>query len=437
MAKLSRDPFIHFLVLGGLIFLCARLISGGDDGGQTIVITQADVTRLETMWTSQMDRPPSDDERKSLVQNHIEEEVLYREALKLDLGDEDLIIRRRLVQKYLFLLEGLLEAPEPTEDELAAFLEENKDRYLVPARVSFRHIYFSQPTDEARARAEASLWMLQDTESEGNWRELGDAFMMAREFAGQDRRQIAANFGTGFSDQILLAENGGWSGPLLSAYGWHLVQIIDRKKGRAPALADILSEVEEDFRGNQLREASLEARANLRETYKNHTTKKRTGRMNRACLTSTFMLVLLALILPFAPVAYGHEIKPALLGIAETETPNLYDVKWKVPIREGVKLNLDPIFPDHCEISTRGFSERSTLAFEERWALTCEGASLDGHDIHIAGLDSSVADVFVETAALDGTSGTFVLRSDRTTLTVDFRLVGLWEIISFLASNIC
>lgn len=268
MAKLSRDPFIHFLVLGGLIFLCARLISGGDDGGQTIVITQADVTRLETMWTSQMDRPPSDDERKSLVQNHIEEEVLYREALKLDLGDEDLIIRRRLVQKYLFLLEGLLEAPEPTEDELAAFLEENKDRYLVPARVSFRHIYFSQPTDEARARAEASLWMLQDTESEGNWRELGDAFMMAREFAGQDRRQIAANFGTGFSDQILLAENGGWSGPLLSAYGWHLVQIIDRKKGRAPALADILSEVEEDFRGNQLREASLEARANLRETYK-------------------------------------------------------------------------------------------------------------------------------------------------------------------------
>lgn len=142
--------------------------------------------------------------------------------------------------------------------------------------------------------------------------------------------------------------------------------------------------------------------------------------MNRACLTSTFMLVLLALILPFAPVAYGHEIKPALLGIAETETPNLYDVKWKVPIREGVKLNLDPIFPDHCEISTRGFSERSTLAFEERWALTCEGASLDGHDIHIAGLDSSVADVFVETAALDGTSGTFVLRSDRTTLTVDF-----------------
>ena len=90
---------MHFLVLGGLVFIAFSLWGESRDGiDRDVVVTSADVARLEALWQAQYSRPPSADELSAIIDNHVKEEVLYREAMALGLADDDIIVRRRLVQ---------------------------------------------------------------------------------------------------------------------------------------------------------------------------------------------------------------------------------------------------------------------------------------------------------------------------------------------------
>ena len=68
--------------------------------------------------------PPTPAELEGLIEAHIREEVLYREARALGLEQDDTIVRRRMAQKMEFLFEDLAPLAEPTEEELRVFLED-------------------------------------------------------------------------------------------------------------------------------------------------------------------------------------------------------------------------------------------------------------------------------------------------------------------------
>ena len=59
---------------------------------------------------------------------------------------------------------------------------------------------------------------------------------------------IAGRYGQSFADAVAELEAGTWSAPIESPLGVHLVQLEDREPGRAPALAEIRSEVDGDWR---------------------------------------------------------------------------------------------------------------------------------------------------------------------------------------------
>ena len=67
-------------------------------------------------------RPPTAEELKGLIDDHVKEEILSREAIKLGLDQNDTIIRRRLRQKMEFLAEDFAATAEPTDAELEAYL---------------------------------------------------------------------------------------------------------------------------------------------------------------------------------------------------------------------------------------------------------------------------------------------------------------------------
>ena len=69
-------------------------------------------------------RPPSDEEIVSIINNFVQEEILY-EALLLILDQEDRIIKRRLAQKITFLKQETI-PDEPSEEELQDFLNKIK-----------------------------------------------------------------------------------------------------------------------------------------------------------------------------------------------------------------------------------------------------------------------------------------------------------------------
>ena len=90
-------------MVGFLIYLIDIGLNSYDD--KEIYISDQEITSLVAAWNSRVGRNPTDDEIFRIINNLIEEEILYREALLLGLDKEDRIIKRRLAQKISFLKE--------------------------------------------------------------------------------------------------------------------------------------------------------------------------------------------------------------------------------------------------------------------------------------------------------------------------------------------
>ena len=120
MRRFLREPPLRFLVLGAALFAVAHAMDRGEGGveaSREIRLTLDDLSQLGLSFESQWRRPPTPEELGRLVENGIQEEVLYREALALGLDKDDTIVRRRMVQKMEFLVEDVAAAHEPTTDE--------------------------------------------------------------------------------------------------------------------------------------------------------------------------------------------------------------------------------------------------------------------------------------------------------------------------------
>jgi hypothetical protein len=130
MRRLIREPLVHFLLLGAVIFAAYSWAPkrASADPGQ-IVITQGQLASMREGFTRTWQRPPTREEWEGLIRDRVREEVYYREALALGMDKDDLIIRRRLRQKMEFITEDLAALIEPTDDELRAYLKEYPDKF--------------------------------------------------------------------------------------------------------------------------------------------------------------------------------------------------------------------------------------------------------------------------------------------------------------------
>ncbi len=100
-----------FFIIGLTLYLIDIGLNSYDE--KEIYISDQEIISLVTAWKSQVGRNPNDDEIARIINNLVEEEILYREALKLGLDREDRIIKRRLAQKISFLKQ-LPPKPGPT-----------------------------------------------------------------------------------------------------------------------------------------------------------------------------------------------------------------------------------------------------------------------------------------------------------------------------------
>jgi hypothetical protein len=103
--RMVREPLLHFLVLGALLYWAGTLPKkAGLIPRQTrIEVPLSEVNRMREVWTMQWHRAPRPEELQILIDEYVREEVLYREAIAMGLDRNDGIVRRRLVQKMEFL----------------------------------------------------------------------------------------------------------------------------------------------------------------------------------------------------------------------------------------------------------------------------------------------------------------------------------------------
>jgi hypothetical protein len=232
-----RDPLVHFVVLGVLVFAVHRALSGDASEGEDprrIVVEPAFVDALVRERAARTGRPAAEVDRDEAARAWAHEEALVREAEALGLGAGDLMIRRRLVQKLELLVRAGVEPDEPTEVELEAFRAAHEDTLREPPRVTFVHRFFSRDRRGERARAEA----LASLEA-GEAGDPGDAFPLGARFEGRSDAAVAELFGAASAAIVREAPIGAWSGPIESRFGVHLVRVEVRTEGRALTLDEV------------------------------------------------------------------------------------------------------------------------------------------------------------------------------------------------------
>src|SRR5713101_6652037 len=146
LKRLLREPLLHFVLIGIALFAIYRALHSNADGSsdsKKIVLTTNDLDQMSLMWQAQRRFSPSEEQIQKLLENRVHEEVLYREALALGLDKNDTIVKRRMAQKMDFLAEDLSDLREPSHEELKTWFAKNSERFTVPGRASFRHLYFS------------------------------------------------------------------------------------------------------------------------------------------------------------------------------------------------------------------------------------------------------------------------------------------------------
>jgi peptidyl-prolyl cis-trans isomerase C len=258
--KLLREPIMHFLVIGAVIFGLyeVRNDKAALDPDNRITVTAGDVERLSAAWARRWQRPPTAEELKGVVDAHVREEVLYREALALGLDRDDTIIRRRLAQKLEFLTEDLAISRDPKPSELLAYFEGNRERYQVQPRLSFTQVYFSLDRRGATAErdADVALVSLRAGSTDAIPAGLGDGFMLDDTYRDRTMPDIEAAFGSDFAQSLFELSPGVWSGPIASGYGLHLVRIDQRAMARLPALGEVEAQVRNDWSYDQRRQAN-------------------------------------------------------------------------------------------------------------------------------------------------------------------------------------
>lgn len=270
MPKLFKEPLLHFLLAGALLFAVYGWLNPDTAApdSRRIEITPGVVQGLEEAWTRQWRRAPEPEEMAGLIENYIREEVFYREAISLGLDQGDTIIRRRLAQKMEFLTEDLGIQAEPTDGELQIFFNERRDEFAEPARLSFRHIYFSPDKRGTNARGDAELELasLQITDSPEAG-ERGDPFLMQSEYLGLTQRDTSQLFGAEFGAAVFELAAGSWQGPVESGFGWHLVRVTGQQARQVPAFDTVRDQVRLEYDYERQRTAREAVFQNLRGRY--------------------------------------------------------------------------------------------------------------------------------------------------------------------------
>ena len=268
--RILKEPLLHFLLIGaGLFLLFYEVVDPALGRSNSIVVTAADVERLQTQWQRQWRRPPTQLELKAMIDGHIREMILYREALALGLDQDDVIVRRRLGQKLEFLFKDLAEQIEPGDAELEQFLTEHRDRYIEPERYTFTHIYlnYDERGDAIRTDAENILLKLRDQPGTIDPTRFSDRFLYQYQFDQQTPGQISRIFGNVFADGLAGLKVGEWQGPVESGYGLHLVLIEERTEPRQPPLVEVKNKVRWDVIAQRRKEVDTAFYNELRQRY--------------------------------------------------------------------------------------------------------------------------------------------------------------------------
>ncbi len=267
--RLVRDPLLHVLLAGALIYLIYSWMqppspdnsdNGANDVNNVIVVDEPALASFIAKRTAATDmqvasarlRAMGEDDLAVLIKDYIREQALLREALRLGFDRDDYVMERRLVQRLEFALLALARTgSRASEDDLRDFYAHNRQRYETPARITFTHVYLNlkQRGEAMPEDAKRLLHRLRFDEVDfAGAMHYGERFLYHRNYVERPFEDIASHFGKDMANMLFahpppLHE---WSGPYVSTHGTHLVRVRELQQANTPLFEAVRSVVERD-----------------------------------------------------------------------------------------------------------------------------------------------------------------------------------------------
>ena len=232
-----RSRISLFILIGLFLYIIDYRFSYDEDLNQ-IIIPDDEILGLIDTWRDQVGRDPSDEEIVRIINNLVNEEILYREALKLELDKNDRIIKRRLAQKVEFLKQ---DDTQPSTADLEKFYDENKSKYVVEDLFTFSHHFFSDKDNSDIIARESLIKILNGEDVDS------DPFILGNDLNLMSKNDLEKNFGNSFFESLSSMDENKWSGPIVSDYGLHIVFIKKKVSGYVPGLNQIYQKVYSDY----------------------------------------------------------------------------------------------------------------------------------------------------------------------------------------------
>jgi len=210
-----REPLLHFIVLGGSLFVVDHFVASKTDDSHSIVVT-ADVDReaVETFETAR-GRKPNPEELEALHRVWLDNEVLYREGLALQVDKGDTAIRERVIFKALSVVDSNVKLPPADDTLLRAWFEAHRDKYDEPARFDFEEAALSGSNSEATVRE------FVDALNKGT---PGDAKAGLRVFKARPHSNLVDSYGAEFAKSLEASAPGTWQA-LQTRDGWRAMRL--------------------------------------------------------------------------------------------------------------------------------------------------------------------------------------------------------------------
>ena len=263
LKRILKEPLIHFFAAGILVFTAFDFFKQNEetdlagtivvDGTKLVAFLQyrerlADPSSAEKMF----DQLPTQ-EIQPLIDEFVKNEALFREAKGLKLDESDYPLRQRLIQQLGFINEGSIASSISfTETELQNFLDDNNEKYEVPATITFSHIFFNTESGSSEAARVAATYRKRQLNQQSpelhSTTSPGDPFPHKVRYAETTTDVIASHFGERMQKILFAMEpnDNGWQGPFESDHGWHIALINRVSPARVPLLSKIIGQVEQD-----------------------------------------------------------------------------------------------------------------------------------------------------------------------------------------------
>lgn len=308
-----RSPALHFVLIGAALFWLLDVratdhAGGASDQREPIVLSAADIEGLQTEWHERFGAAPDVAMRQQLIQNAIDEEILYREAMaqhldtqapvvrdrlarlasfveefpgddaaaleraarRLGLQRRDIVVRRHLVQSMRLLLARPAANESISDEQLQDYYEQHTQGFAQPARVRLTHVFINRDRAGSDAIADATRLLATFRERDTSPAEAkasGDPFLPGNDIGPLSDDELGRVFGPDFVAAVHALPLGAWSGPIASAYGQHLVWVHERVPTNVPALADVHAQVVHQYRAERRQQLLRQRLDQLRKRY--------------------------------------------------------------------------------------------------------------------------------------------------------------------------